>query len=81
MTYLRKQGGDVLGTVSDLLVESRPEMRLLAPIDLQAVKACGVTFARSMIERVIEERAAGNPDLAAKVRERVIAIIGNSLRI
>ena len=35
--------------------------RLLAPCDLQAVKACGVTFARSMIERVIEERAAGDP--------------------
>jgi fumarylacetoacetate (FAA) hydrolase family protein len=80
VTYLLKEGGDDLGTVSDLLEESRPEMRLLAPIDLQAVKACGVTFARSMIERVIEERAAGNPDLAVKVRERVTAIIGNSLR-
>lgn len=53
---------------------------LLAPNDLQAVKACGVTFARSMVERVIEEKAAGNPDLAAKIRERVTAIIGDSLR-
>jgi fumarylacetoacetate (FAA) hydrolase family protein len=53
---------------------------LLAPNDLQAVKACGVTFARSMIERVIEEKAAGNPALAEKVRERVTAIIGDSLR-
>lgn len=53
---------------------------LLAPNDLQAVKACGVTFARSMIERVIEEKAAGNPALAAKIRERVTAIIGDSLR-
>jgi fumarylacetoacetate (FAA) hydrolase family protein len=34
---------------------------LLAPADLQAIKACGVTFAQSMIERVIEEKAAGNP--------------------
>ena len=33
---------------------------LLAPCDLQAIKACGVTFARSMVERVIEERAGGN---------------------
>jgi fumarylacetoacetate (FAA) hydrolase family protein len=57
---------------------SRPH--LLAPCDLQAVKACGVTFARSMIERVIEEKAAGNPALAEKVRGRVIAIIGDSLR-
>ena len=55
-------------------------MHLLAPCDLQAVKACGVTFARSMIERVIEEKAAGNPALAEKMRERVTAIIGDSLR-
>ena len=54
--------------------------KLLAPNDLQAVKACGVTFARSMIERVIEEKAAGNPALAEKIRERVTAIIGDSLR-
>jgi fumarylacetoacetate (FAA) hydrolase family protein len=53
---------------------------LLAPCDLQAVKACGVTFARSMIERVIEEKAAGNPDMAARVREKVTALIGDSLR-
>jgi fumarylacetoacetate (FAA) hydrolase family protein len=53
---------------------------LLAPCDLQAVKACGVTFARSMVERVIEEKAAGNPALAEKIRERVTSIIGDSLR-
>ncbi|MBL0372789.1 fumarylacetoacetate hydrolase family protein [Rhizobium sp. KVB221] len=53
---------------------------LLAPCDLQAVKACGVTFARSMIERVIEEKAAGNPGLAEKMREKVMALIGDSLR-
>ena len=53
---------------------------MLAPCDLQAVKACGVTFARSMLERVIEEKAAGNPELAARVRERVTALIGDSLR-
>jgi fumarylacetoacetate (FAA) hydrolase family protein len=55
-------------------------VQLLAPCDLQAVKACGVTFARSMLERVIEEKAAGNPELAARVRERVTALIGDSLR-
>ena len=54
--------------------------RLLAPSDLQAIKACGVTFARSMLERVIEERAAGNPDLASKIRERVTVLVGDSLR-
>lgn len=52
---------------------------LLAPCDLQAVKACGVTFAQSMIERVIEEQAAGDPDKAAAVRERVTALIGDNL--
>ena len=55
-------------------------MHLLAPCDLQAVKACGVTFARSMIERVIEEKAAGNPALAETMRARVTGIIGDSLR-
>jgi fumarylacetoacetate (FAA) hydrolase family protein len=54
--------------------------RLLAPCDLQAIKACGVTFARSMVERVIEERAAGNPALAAEIRIRVAGVIGDSLR-
>jgi fumarylacetoacetate (FAA) hydrolase family protein len=54
--------------------------QLLAPCDLQAVKACGVTFARSMLERVIEEKAAGNPEIAARARERVTALIGDSLR-
>jgi fumarylacetoacetate (FAA) hydrolase family protein len=53
---------------------------LLAPIDLQAIKACGVTFARSMVERVIEERAAGDPALAQKIREKMTAIVGDSLR-
>ncbi len=54
--------------------------RWLAPCDLQAVKACGVTFARSMIERVIEERAGGDPARAEAVRAKVGAVIGESLR-
>ena len=52
----------------------------LSPADLQAIKACGVTFARSMIERVIEERAAGDPRRATSIRARVTAVIGESLR-
>ena len=54
--------------------------RLLAPCDLQAVKACGVTFARSMIERVIEEGAGGDPAQADVVRSRVSALFDRSLR-
>ncbi|WP_127903607.1 fumarylacetoacetate hydrolase family protein [Solirhodobacter olei] len=54
--------------------------RLLSPSDLQALKACGVTFARSMVERVIEERAAGDPAKAEEIRARVARAIGDSLR-
>ena len=84
--FLMQQEGERLASlqaVMDASVEATGDlsrMHLLAPCDLQAVKACGVTFARSMLERVIEEKAAGNPALAEKMRERVTAIIGDSLR-
>ncbi|MBL6605145.1 MAG: fumarylacetoacetate hydrolase family protein [Alphaproteobacteria bacterium] len=54
-------------------------MHFLAPCDLQAVKACGVTFASSMIERVIEEQAAGDPARAEALRVRCLDIIGSRL--
>lgn len=54
-------------------------IRLLAPNDLQAIKACGVTFAQSMIERVIEEQASGDPAKAAEIRKKCEAVIGASL--
>ncbi|MAY61643.1 MAG: fumarylacetoacetate hydrolase [Rhizobiales bacterium] len=54
-------------------------IELLAPSDLQAIKACGVTFAESMVERVIEERAAGDPDKANALRRKIGAEIGASL--
>jgi len=53
---------------------------LLAPCDLQAVKAAGVTFVASMLERVIEEQARGDPAKAERVRAAVVAIIGENLR-
>ncbi len=53
---------------------------LLAPCDLQAVKACGVTFAQSMVERVIEEKAAGDPARAQSIRAKIGDLIGGSLR-
>jgi fumarylacetoacetate (FAA) hydrolase family protein len=53
---------------------------LLAPCDLQAVKAAGVTFVASMLERVIEEQARGDPAKAESVRAAVVAIIGENLR-
>lgn len=52
---------------------------LLAPIDLQVVKACGVTFVDSMVERVIEERCAGDASRAAEVRAQVAQALGGSI--
>ncbi|WP_421577316.1 fumarylacetoacetate hydrolase family protein [Shinella sp. M31] len=81
--FVRTAEGRDLGALENLLSLREPDLsqvHLLAPIDFQAVKACGVTFARSMIERVIEERAAGNPARAASIREKVSQIIGASLR-
>ncbi|WP_374651716.1 fumarylacetoacetate hydrolase family protein [Dongia sp.] len=53
---------------------------LLAPTDLQAIKACGVTFAASMLERVIEERAKGDPTAAEAIRQVIAREIGGDLR-
>ncbi|HEY9355849.1 MAG TPA: fumarylacetoacetate hydrolase family protein [Arthrobacter sp.] len=52
---------------------------LLAPVDLQVIKACGVTFVDSMIERVIEERCAGDAGRAAEMRELVGRALGGSI--
>ena len=78
-TFLRGVSGDDIASLSDLTRDAPDAPHLLAPLDLQAVKASGVTFAQSMVERVIEEQAAGNPDLAAGIRTRVTAAIGDSL--
>ncbi len=84
VAFVRAANGKSLGTIEEIAANStdKPDASrpyLLAPVDLQAVKACGVTFAQSMIERVIEEKAAGNPDRAAAIRERVSTLIGGSL--
>lgn len=52
----------------------------LSPIDLQCVKAAGVTFAVSTLERVIEERARGDAGAAAAIRDRLAAHVGGDLR-
>ena len=52
---------------------------LLSPVDLQVIKACGVTFVDSMIERVIEEKCAGDPLKATEVRGQVLDALGGSL--
>ena len=57
-----------------------PSTSFLAPVDLQAVKAAGVTFAVSAIERVIEERARGDYREAAKIREKLEDKIGGAIQ-
>ena len=53
--------------------------RLLAPVDLHAIKAAGVTFVKSMLERVIEEQAKGDPSKAAGLRDTINAEVGSDL--
>jgi fumarylacetoacetate (FAA) hydrolase family protein len=79
---LKGTPGERIGTLADILTNTPPERRdavkpwLLAPVDLQAIKAAGVTFAISMIERVIEERARGNPQAADGIRQDILRIAG-----
>ena len=54
-------------------------VKWLAPCDLQVIKAAGVTFAESLLERVIEEQAKGDPAQAESVRTRVLELLGGSL--
>src|SRR5512139_3922389 len=74
-----------LGALADLLRNTgRPQRdakgpHLLAPIDLQVIKAAGVTFATSLLERVIEEQAKGDPSRAEAVRADVQKAIGSNL--
>ncbi len=81
--YVKAAEGAELCSLEALLANdpSNPEQPyLLAPCDLQAVKACGVTFANSMLERVIEEQAAGDPTKADAIRKHITSVIGSSLR-
>ncbi|MEG8013366.1 fumarylacetoacetate hydrolase family protein [Sphingomonas sp. 22R3R2A-7] len=75
--------GRPLGALETLALSAATDApaRLLSPIDLQCVKAAGVTFAVSAIERVIEERARGDASKAAEVRGRLESRIGGSVRL
>ena len=81
----RDAPGERLGALDEILAHTPPDRRdpgkpwLLAPIDLQAVKAAGVTFAASMIERVIEERARGESGAAATIRAELTRLVGADL--
>ena len=67
-----------LGALEDFLAGKAGE--LLAPADLQAIKAAGVTFADSMLERVIEEQAKGDPLRAQEIRGRLTPVLGDNLK-
>ena len=81
-----KTPGEQIGLLSEILANTPEASRdiskpwLLAPIDLQAVKAAGVTFPRSMLERVIEEQAKGAPEKAHAIRATVEKQLGGNLR-
>jgi fumarylacetoacetate (FAA) hydrolase family protein len=82
---LKAAQGVFVGGLGELLANSSLPadahvMRLLAPVDVQVIKACGVTFADSMIERVIEERAKGDAAGAVLVREQIMAVVGDNLQ-
>lgn len=77
--------GVSLGSIAEIVTNShfsetnsdRPS--LLAPCDLQALKACGVTFVKSMLERVIEEQVKGDPAAAEAARAKIMEEIGGDL--
>ena len=65
-----------VAALADLLADGA----LLAPCDLQAVKASGVTFVASLLERVIEERARGDAARADVLRQSIVEVIGSNLQ-
>ena len=85
VAMLREGKGERVGALEDILANTPEAQRdaskpwLLAPVDLQAIKAAGVTFPLSMLERVIEEQARGSPEKAEAIRASVQAHLGGDL--
>lgn len=81
----RADVGPPLAATHDVLANSAHDARhpgtpwFLAPCDLQAIKAAGVTFVSSMLERVIEEQARGDASKAEQLRKEIVAHIGDDL--
>lgn len=74
-----------MGPLDELTIASAwsselADVRLLSPLDMQCIKASGVTFAVSALERVIEERARGDADAANAVRQSILDRIGGDLK-
>jgi fumarylacetoacetate (FAA) hydrolase family protein len=83
--YLGRASGTSLGSLDALVAnswghkQSASAPSLLSPIDLQAVKAAGVTFVVSLLERVIEEQARGDKAKADALRKDILGLIGTDL--
>ena len=83
---LRKAAGERIGDLDAILANSVESKRdtskpwLLAPSDLQAIKAAGVTFPVSMMERVIEEKARGDAAAAQGIRAEINRLVGGDLQ-
>ena len=82
---LARVAGERLGDLTPILANSAGDRRnpaapyFLAPCDLQALKASGVTFATSLLERVIEEQARGDASKAEAIRRTITDVIGTDL--
>lgn len=83
---VRQASGPVIAELDDVLAQGfetqdqdADATRLLAPCDLQVIKAAGVTFVKSLLERVVEEQAKGDPKGAASARAKIEAAVGNKL--
>ena len=82
---LKKGSWKKVGEVSEILDNSlffrHPPNSpyLLSPNDIQAIKACGVTFIQSLLERVIEEKAKGDPKKSLEIRDVISQKIGADL--
>lgn len=83
--FVERAEGKIIENVQDVLANSHAAVRdvskpsLVSPIDLQAVKASGVTFVVSLLERVIEEQAAGDASKANRLRGEITDLIGTDL--
>ncbi len=83
--YVANATGMAAGAVDAALANSWDEGRaaaephLLSPVDLQAIKASGVTFVTSLLERVIEEQAKGDSAKADQLRKEITGLIGTDL--
>lgn len=83
--YVRSARAKAIGTLEDIAANSFESQRdakkpiLLSPVDLQAVKASGVTFVVSLLERVIEEQARGSVEKADAIRADIAGLIGHDL--